>query len=69
MIKEVQGCVSPAKGHFTMAANPIRGQRAREERCQKHHPYDLVSGILALFSLMLLLPFYFRNASSKDKTV
>ncbi len=52
-----------------MAANPIKENRAKEEHARKVTAYDLVIGILAIFSLILLLPIYFGNLSSTDTTV
>ena len=52
-----------------MAANPTTAQRAKEERARKISTYDLVIGILAIFSLILLIPIYFGNGSPSDKTV
>jgi voltage-gated potassium channel len=52
-----------------MAANPPTENRAKEERGRKVTTYDLVIGILAIFSLILLIPIYFGNLSSQDVAV
>ncbi len=52
-----------------MAANPTTENRTREERTRKITTYDLVIGVLAIFSLLLLIPIYFGNLSSQDKAV
>jgi len=52
-----------------MAANPTTEKRAREERSRKVTTYDLVIGILAIFSLILLIPIYFGHLSSQDKAI
>src|SRR6516162_9449251 len=52
-----------------MAANPTIENEAKEERSRKVTTYDLVIGILAIFSLILLIPIYFGNLSSQDKAV
>jgi len=52
-----------------MAANPTTENRAKEERSRKVTAYDLVIGILAIFSLLLLIPIFFGNLSSEDRTV
>jgi voltage-gated potassium channel len=52
-----------------MAVNPTTENEAKEERSRKVTTYDLVIGILAIFSLILLIPIYFGNLSSQDKTV
>jgi voltage-gated potassium channel len=52
-----------------MAANSTTEQRVKEERARKVTAYDLVIGILAIFSLILLIPIYFGNMSSQDKAV
>jgi voltage-gated potassium channel len=49
-----------------MAVNPTTENEAREERSRKVTAYDLVIGILAIFSLILLIPIYFGNLSSED---
>ena len=52
-----------------MAANPTTENRAQEVRARKITPYDLVIGILAIFSLIILIPIYFGNLSPQDKAV
>ncbi len=52
-----------------MAANPTTEQRAKDQHARNITAYDLAIGILALFSLILLIPIYFGNLSSADKTV
>jgi voltage-gated potassium channel len=52
-----------------MAVNPNIEERVKEERTRKVTTYDLVIGILAIFSLLLLIPIYLGNLSSQDKTV
>jgi voltage-gated potassium channel len=52
-----------------MAANPTTENEAKEERSRKVTAYDLAIGILAIFSLILLIPIYFVQLSSQDVTV
>ena len=52
-----------------MAANPTTENRAKEKRARKVTAYDLVIGILAIFSLIILIPIYFGNLSSQDQAV
>ena len=52
-----------------MAANPTTENEVRAERSRKVTAYDLVIGILAIFSLILLIPIYFGNLSSEDKAI
>ena len=52
-----------------MAANPTAENRLRERRARKVTAYDLVIGILAIFSLIILIPIYFGNLSSEDKLI
>jgi voltage-gated potassium channel len=52
-----------------MAANPNSTQGAKTERTRKITTYDLVIGILAIFSLILLIPIYFGHLSVEDKAV
>src|SRR5262252_2926007 len=52
-----------------MAANPTTEKRANERRASKVTIYDLVIGILAIFSLIILIPIYFGNLSTQDKAV
>ena len=49
-----------------MAANPTTENRAKEKRARKVTAYDLVIGILAIFSLIILIPIYFGHLSSQD---
>ena len=52
-----------------MAANPITENSAKEQRARKVTAYDLVIGVLAIFSLIILIPIYFGNLSSEDKLI
>ena len=52
-----------------MAASPKAPQGAETERTRKITTYDLVIGILAIFSLLILIPIYFGNLSAEDKAV
>jgi voltage-gated potassium channel len=52
-----------------MAANPTTENRATAQHARNITTYDLIIGILAVFSLILLIPIYFGNLSSQDKTV
>jgi voltage-gated potassium channel len=52
-----------------MAANPTTENRTTDQHSRKITTYDLIIGILAIFSLILLIPLYFGNLSSQDKTV
>jgi voltage-gated potassium channel len=52
-----------------MAANSTTEKRATEQHTRNITTYDLVIGILAIFSLILLVPIYFGNLSSQDKAV
>ncbi|HYX48537.1 MAG TPA: potassium channel family protein, partial [Ktedonobacteraceae bacterium] len=52
-----------------MAANPTTENQAKRERSRKVTAYDLVIGILAIFSLILLIPIYFGHLSSEDVAV
>src|SRR5438034_1525518 len=49
-----------------MAANPTTENEAKGEHTRKVSVYDLVIGILAIFSLILLIPIYFGHLSSQD---
>ena len=42
----------------TMAANPTAKNRATDQHARNITAYDLVIGILAIFSLVLLIPIY-----------
>ena len=52
-----------------MAANPTAENRTSEERTGKVTTYDLVIGILAIFSLIVLIPIYFGNLAPQDVAV
>jgi voltage-gated potassium channel len=52
-----------------MAANPTTEHRATDQHTSKITTYDLIIGILAIFSLILLIPIYFGHLSSQDVTV
>ena len=52
-----------------MAANPTTENRAKEQRARKITTYDLIIGILAIFSLIILIPIYFGHLSSQDIAV
>jgi voltage-gated potassium channel len=52
-----------------MAANPTTNNKRTENPASKITTYDLVIGLLAIFSLIILIPLYFGNLSSSDKTV
>ncbi len=52
-----------------MAANPTTENRAKEKRARKVTAYDLVIGILAIFSLIILITIYLGNLSSQDQAV
>src|SRR3974390_884408 len=52
-----------------MAANPTLEHGAIKERSRKVTGYDLVIGVLAIFSLIILIPIYFGNLSTQDKAV
>ena len=49
-----------------MAANPTTENEAKGERSRKVTAYDLIISILAIFSLILLIPIYFGHLSSQD---
>src|SRR5438045_5787343 len=49
-----------------MAANPTTENEAKGEHTRKVTAYDLIIGILAIFSLILLIPIYFGHLSSQD---
>ena len=49
-----------------MAANPTTENRATDQRARNITTYDLAIGILAIFSLILLIPLYFGKLSSAD---
>ena len=50
-----------------MAANPTTENRTRERGARKVTAYDLVIGVLAIFSLIILIPIYFGNVASCDE--
>ncbi len=52
-----------------MATNSTTNNTMTKNPTRKLITYDLVIGILALFSLILLIPIFFGNLSSQDKTV
>jgi voltage-gated potassium channel len=52
-----------------MAANPTTDQRAADQPARKITAYDLVIGILAIFSLIILIPIYFGNLSPENETI
>src|SRR6266487_2032427 len=52
-----------------MAANSITEQTASTSAARKITTYDLVIGILAIFSLMILIPLYFGKLPSSDAAV
>jgi voltage-gated potassium channel len=52
-----------------MAANPTTNNKKANRSASKITTYDLVIGFLAIFSLIILIPLYFGNLSSQDKTV
>jgi voltage-gated potassium channel len=52
-----------------MAANPTTQHRVKEQRARKITTYDLVIGLLAIFSLIILIPLYFGNLSPSDQKV
>ena len=57
------------RAKYIMAANPTSENEAKEERTRKITTYDLVIGILAIFSLIILIPIYFGNLPSQDLAV
>jgi voltage-gated potassium channel len=52
-----------------MAVNPTIENEANGKRTRKVTAYDLVIGILAIFSLIILIPIYFGNLPSQDLAV
>ena len=52
-----------------MAANPTTENEAKGEHTRKVSVYDLVIGILAIFSLILLIPIYIGHLSSQDVAI
>jgi voltage-gated potassium channel len=51
-----------------MATNSTTNNPNTKNPVRKLITYDLVIGILAIFSLLLLIPIFFGNLSSQDKT-
>ena len=52
-----------------MAANSTTENTTTASAAKKLTTYDLVIGILAIFSLIILIPLYFGNLSQSDKDV
>src|SRR6266436_6128231 len=52
-----------------MAANPTTNNKTATQPARKITTYDLVIGLLAIFSLIILIPLYFGNLSQTDKEV
>jgi voltage-gated potassium channel len=52
-----------------MAANPNTNNKTANRPARKITTYDLVIGLLAIFSLIILIPLYFGNLSQSDKNV
>src|SRR5947209_14720049 len=52
-----------------MAANPTTNNTTAHRPARKITAYDLVIGLLAIFSLIILIPIYFGNLSQTDKDV
>jgi voltage-gated potassium channel len=52
-----------------MAANPTTENRATDQPARKLTTYDLVIGILAIFSLIILIPLIFGNLPPADAAV
>ena len=52
-----------------MAANPTTNNKTANRPVRKITTYDLVIGLLAIFSLIILIPLYFGNLSQTDKDV
>ncbi len=52
-----------------MAANPTTNNKTANRPARKITTYDLVIGLLAIFSLIILIPIYFGNLSQTDKNV
>ena len=52
-----------------MAANPTTNNKTANRPARKITTYDLVIGLLAIFSLIILIPLYFGNLSQTDKDV
>jgi len=52
-----------------MAANPITNNKTANRPARKITTYDLVIGLLAIFSLIILIPLHFGNLSQSDQIV
>jgi voltage-gated potassium channel len=52
-----------------MAANPPAHNTTKANPARKITTYDLVIGLLAIFSFIILIPLYFGNLSPSDKDV
>jgi voltage-gated potassium channel len=52
-----------------MAANPTTEQRVTEQQARNITTYDLVIGILAIFSLIILIPIFFGNLSPSNAAI
>src|SRR6266487_6350944 len=52
-----------------MAANPTTNNKTANPPARKITTYDLVIGLLAIFSLIILIPLYFGNLPQADQTV
>ncbi len=52
-----------------MAVNPTTNNKTAAQPARKITTYDLVIGLLAIFSLIILIPLYFGNLSQSDKNV
>ena len=52
-----------------MAANPTTNNKTANRPARKITTYDLVIGLLAIFSLIILIPLYFGNLSPENKEV
>jgi len=52
-----------------MAANPTTNNKTANRPARKITTYDLVIGLLAIFSLIILIPLHFGNLSQSDQIV
>jgi voltage-gated potassium channel len=52
-----------------MAVNPTTNNKTANRPARKITTYDLVIGLLAIFSLIILIPLYFGNLSQSDNNV
>jgi voltage-gated potassium channel Kch len=69
MFSMVMNCKN-LKGPTEMAADPsTRNTTKANPARQKLTTYDLVIGILAIFSIIILIPLYFGNFSSSDQQI